>query len=84
MHTVELLKQACATAQELGYQLRYDKLDGLGGACTVRGQKLLFIDLEQSPADQLELVLAAIAQDAADAKLTMPPALDTLIKRRAA
>ena len=49
MHTVELLEQACAIAEQLGYQTRQEWLGGTGGGtCEFGGRKWIFIDLALS------------------------------------
>jgi len=54
MHTVELLDETLELAGRLGYKLRQDWLDGKGGgACYLKGQKLIFVDLAQTPDEQL-------------------------------
>ncbi|MCR4415314.1 MAG: hypothetical protein NUV77_23120 [Thermoguttaceae bacterium] len=63
MHTVELLDEAIRLAQGLGYRLRQESLGGVGGACEIRGQKWLFLDLDAGPQEQLDCVLAALARE---------------------
>ena len=65
MHTVELLKEAVETAQQLGYEVRQDWLGGNGGGhCLVRGRKWLLLDLAQSADEQLNIVAEALRGDA--------------------
>ena len=41
MHTVDLLEQACALAEQLGYRTRQEWLGGSGGgACEFGGRKV--------------------------------------------
>jgi hypothetical protein len=73
MNTVRQLEQALAEAQRQGYKLRQECLDGVGGgACEIRGEKWLFLDLTLSPAEQLEVVLAAIGRSIPRATLQRP------------
>lgn len=66
MHTVDLLEQAVRAAQQAGYHIRHEWLGGNGGgACEIKGRKSLFIDLAQSPEEQLESVLQALRQQPA-------------------
>ncbi len=61
MHTVELLEAAVKMATQLGYCVRREWLAGQGGgACTVRGQNWLFLDLATDYAEQLDVVLTAL------------------------
>jgi hypothetical protein len=58
MHTVELLREAINLAARLGYEVRQDWLGGAGGgACELRGRKILVLDLASGPAEQLDQVL---------------------------
>ena len=66
MHTVELLEQAIATAQQLGYGIRQEWLGGIGGgACEFGGQKWIFIDLSLNAIEQLDQVSDALRADVA-------------------
>lgn len=61
MHTVDLLDQAIALAGRLGYRVRQEWLGGSGGGgCEIRGEKWLFVDLAQTPAEQFTQVLEAL------------------------
>ena len=61
MHTVELLDEAVEVARQLGYQIRQDWLGGAGsGHCLVSGQRMLLLDLAQSPHEQLLAVRDAL------------------------
>ncbi len=62
MHTVEMLEQALALVKQLGYSVRYESLEGHSGACELKGQKILFLDLGLSPSEQLEYVLEALKE----------------------
>lgn len=64
MHTVELLEQAIAAAERLGFTVRLEWLGGNeGGGCEFGGQKWLFIDLSLSHIEQLDQVIQTIAAD---------------------
>jgi hypothetical protein len=83
MHTVELLAHALEVAERLGYSIRQEWLGGSGGgACEIRGQKVLFLDLALSPAEQLELVLDLLNREPSLANLAMPPALTNVVRLR--
>ncbi|REJ65198.1 MAG: hypothetical protein DWQ31_18820 [Planctomycetota bacterium] len=75
MHTVELLEAARAVATQLGYQIREEHLDGGGGACTVAGQKWLFLDVASDASEQLELVAAALLGEPNIHQLALVPEL---------
>lgn len=64
MHTVELLEQALAVAQRLGYGVRHEWLGGSGGGyCEFGGGKWIFVDLALSAVEQLDQVAAVLKQD---------------------
>jgi CheY-like chemotaxis protein len=83
MHTVELLGCALDLARQLGYAVREEWLDGRGGGgCTLKGRKLLFLDLAMDPGEQLQQVLDALRQDPETPQLPMPPVLRELLAPR--
>ena len=62
MHTVERLEQALAVAQRRGFIVRQDWFNGtVSATCELKGRRWLFIDLALSPAEQLDMVLEALA-----------------------
>lgn len=66
MHTVELLAEAREAARQLGYRIREENMGGIGGgACELDGRKWLFLDLMQSPLEQLEALVATLREDPA-------------------
>ena len=85
MHTIELLEEATGLAKRLGYAIRQDWFDGNGGgACRVKGKKLLFLDLGSTPSEQLEIVLDLLRQDPELSTFPMSPELCKLLQPRAA
>jgi hypothetical protein len=84
MHTVDLLAQALATAQRLGFRVRQEWLGGMGGACELRGQKWLFLDEALSPAEQLAVVLDALREDPGFARLSVDSEMARLVNLRKA
>jgi hypothetical protein len=63
MHTVELLDEALSLAAKQGFGIRQDWFGGgLAGACEVKGQRWIFIDLALAPPEQLEQVLSALRE----------------------
>jgi hypothetical protein len=64
MHTVERLERALDTAQRRGFIVRQDWFNGtVSATCELKGRRWLFIDLALSPAEQLAMVLEALAAD---------------------
>lgn len=84
MHTVELLEQALATAQGLGYRIRQEWIDCEGGSgiCEFKGQKWIFLDLSLDPSEQLEIVLQALDRAEEAAILKFPGELKRRIELR--
>jgi hypothetical protein len=80
MHTVELLEQALAVAEQLGYHVRHEWLGGSGGgACEFAGKKWLFVDLARNPVEQLDQVAKALLADPAIYAVDLSPALRKLL-----
>jgi hypothetical protein len=86
MHTVELLAEALNLAGRLGYEVRQEWLGGNGGgACELKGRKILFLDLALGPADQLEMVVSALRGEPDALRLPMARELrETLAVRKTA
>jgi len=61
MHTIDLLEEAVQLAQNWGWQVRYEWLDGArGGACRLGAKHLLFVDRSLTAAEQLSQVIGAL------------------------
>ena len=74
MDRVGQLHAALRLAEKLGYQVRYECLEGTqGGACICGGRKWLFLDLKLSVDEQLERVLEALAQEGAICRTAARP-----------
>jgi hypothetical protein len=83
MHTIELLDEAIALAEQVGYRVRHEWLDGTGGGeCELRGQKCVFLDLAVDPLDQLELLLAVLRREPAVVSRPVPRELGELLAVR--
>lgn len=83
MHTVELLEEACAVAESLGYRIRQEWLGGTGGgACEFSGRKWIFIDLALNAIEQLDQVATALRQDPAIYFAAMSSALQRVLDVR--
>ncbi len=84
MHTVELLEQALAVAESLGYHIRQEYLGGVGGgSCEFGGKRWMFVDLALSIEEQLDEILRALSEDPATFAKTLPRGLEPLIQRAA-
>jgi hypothetical protein len=86
MHTLELLEQATAVANRLGYGVRQEWLGGCGGgACEVAGRRWIFVDLSLTTAERLDQILDALREDPGIVSLELPAGLARLLGvRRAA
>lgn len=83
MHTVELLDKALGVAKQAGYKIRQEWLgESRGGACTIKGQKWLFLDPTRSPRDQLEEVLDALREDEAARQVANGGEMASLLEKR--
>lgn len=85
MHKAQLLQEAVRLAQRLGYEIRQDWLGGgSGGACEIRGHKLMFIDLAVDIEDQLEQVVDGLRRDAGIYVVPLSSAMQELLGVRKA
>lgn len=85
MLTVEAFEQALAAAKRLGFRVRMEWLGGEGGgACEIRGEKCIFIDLATTADEQLAVVLDALGKEQDESVLPLPlaPAVEQLMHRR--
>ena len=80
--TLGLLEEARQLARDLGYRVREEPLGELaGGPCLVAGQRHVLLNLEHGPAEQLALLVTALA---ADPRVAAEPKSRLLAKRLAA
>ena len=85
MRIVEQLEQCLDLARQVGYGIRHEWLDGSGGgACEIGGKKWIFVDLAQTPAEQLDQVVEAIHGEPALAKIGVPDDVQSLFDGRRA
>ena len=83
MHTVEMLGQALDLSARLGYKVRQECLAGCGGGgCEIKGRKIIFLDLDLGPNEQLEQVLDTLRREPEATQLLMPHQLLELLKAR--
>lgn len=62
--TLGLLEEALQLARDLGYRVREEALGELpGGACTIGDTRHLILNVEHSPAERLDRLLAALSAD---------------------
>jgi hypothetical protein len=61
MRTLELLDYLIELARRLGFEIREEWLDGQGGgACEIKGLKILFVDQSLPPADRVDQVARSL------------------------
>jgi len=83
MHTVVLLAHAINLAEQLGYVVRQEWIEGNGGGgCELRGRKHLFVNLAAPPGDQLEMVLGMLRREPALSGYAMPNELRAALRVR--
>jgi hypothetical protein len=81
MSPLALLKEALRILEACGYTIRQECLEGTpGGACALRGQKLLLLDIRLSPQEQLEVVLKVLAEEPKLSELGISANLAELIE----
>jgi hypothetical protein len=80
MDSLELLAEAIGVARQLGFEIREEMLgDGRGGACRIRGRKILFVDSHLGPRERLMQVLEALRTDPGTGQLELRPPLRHLL-----
>jgi hypothetical protein len=86
MHTIEMMEQAVAAAEALGYSVRHEFLGGVGGGgCEIAGRRWIFVDLALNAHEQLGQVIEALREDQGVYSLSLSRELaDTIGIRRAA
>jgi len=83
MHAVELVEHALLAARHLGYKIRCEPLgDVVAGGCLINGQRWIFLDLVDGPAEQLAVLCDVLRGDPAVVDLDMPVALGQLLRIR--
>jgi len=81
MHTVDLMEQALAAAERLGFSIRHEWLGGSGGGyCEFGGKKWLFVDLALNNVEQLDQVLGALKHNPGLATLALSRPLLRLVE----
>ena len=61
MRTLELLDYLVGLARRLGYEVREEWLDGSGGgACLLKGQKILFLDQSLRPSERVGQIVRVL------------------------
>ena len=85
MKVVEQLERCLELARQVGYGIRHEWLDSSGGgACEIGGKRWSFVDLAQSPAEQLDQVVEAIYGEPGLAEIGLPEEVQSLFDNRRA
>jgi hypothetical protein len=80
MYSIELMDEAIALAERLGWRMRQEYLGEVGGGpCEIGGRKWIFLDIALSPPEQFEQLLDALRRDSALHTAKVPPALQPLL-----
>ncbi len=81
VHTVDLLEQGIALLEKLGYQIRVEAELGRSMICRVKGKPMLVLDPEQSPREQLDIVLQGLRSETSITMLDQcSPALRSVLE----
>ncbi len=76
MDSVQLLEEALETARRIGFEVREEALDGVGGGvCRISGKKLLFLDSAATTRQRLEHTLRALTTDSQTDEIILTAAL---------
>ena len=63
-NSVEQLEVLLELAKDMGYEVRYESLGGIGGGtCEYAGRKCLFVDLTLGILEQLDFVSRSLGND---------------------
>ena len=85
MRTLELLDYLTELARRLGYEIREEWLDGQGGgACQIKGQKILFVDQSLPPSERVDQVARSLRDCDQLATIYILPEARALLVEKAA
>lgn len=62
MNADEVLEEMKRVAEKLNVKVRPELMPVLGGLCTIRGEKVLFLNTALEPWDQVDVMARALAQ----------------------
>lgn len=71
VHSVDILEEAIELAQQIGFQVRHEWLDGSsGGTCRIGDFWVLFVDLSLTASEQLDQATSALKHPEFQSALT--------------
>lgn len=73
-----LIEQFELVAGKLGVQVRFEVLDGPGGLCSLRGEQVLFVNIDLPPAEQVDVMGSALVSLDTDSVYIVPEVRDAL------
>ena len=73
-----LIEQFELVAEKLGVQVRFEVLDGPGGLCSLKGEQVLFVNIDLPPAEQADVMGSALATLDMDRVYVVPEVRDAL------
>jgi len=73
-----LIEQFELVAEKLRVQVRFEVLDGPGGLCSLKGEHVLFVNVDLPPAEQVEVMGSALATLDTDSVFLVPEIRDAL------
>ena len=81
MNAVRQMDVLIELAKDMGYEVRYEMLCGTGGGiCEIGTRRCLFVDLSQSPIDQLESISKSLSSDPQVALYIMSQQQETALR----
>jgi hypothetical protein len=80
MNPDEILDEMKRVAEKLDVRLRLELMPALGGLCTVKGRKVIFLNTALEPWDQVDVLARSLAQLPTDS-LFMTPQVREIIER---
>lgn len=81
MGTTSQLDMLLEAMGRLGIKVRRERLGGGGGLCSIRGERVLFVDLDADAATRMETCLRAAASMPETDRVYLPPSVREAIDR---
>ena len=84
MRTLELLDYMVDLARRLGYEIREEWLDGIGGgACELKGKRIMFVDQSLPPSERVQQLARSLRGIVDLEKIYILPEARTLLQEAA-
>ena len=83
MNAGEMVDYLAELSEKLGIEVRWEGLIGDGGICELRGKRFLFVDRSNDLDTQLDVMTAALCEEAIDDVYILPEVRQLLEAARA-